>query len=294
VSAAAGDESRPAVCVFVGDARIDPAEAGVALAVSRGLAYGDGLFETMRAAGDRLPWWPRHWARLAAGAGRLRIPLPERTRVEAELAALSGMYPDGVVKLILSRGSGPRGYAADPSASPLWILSAHPPPPRAHGLRLRWCDTRLGHQPRLAGLKHCNRLEQVLARAEWDDPGIDDGLMRDHDGVVIAATSANLFILRDGRWRTPRLDRCGIAGVCRGWMLETAEATEAALSVAEVEAADAIVLCNAVRGILPVARLGERRWSPHPAVAALQGRLAAVHPAFVAAIAATDQPEVSE
>lgn len=288
--------------VFVGTKAVDAVPPD-----DRGLAYGDGLFETMRAHRGDVPWWPAHWARLVAGAARLRLPLPDESRVRAEAVALLD-GTEGVLKLLVTRGSGGRGYAPPTAAVPTWLLSRHPPPstPR-EGLVLRWCDTRLAIQPLLAGLKHCNRLEQVMARAEWlpaqggwatpsrqasdrvappdgplpaETPVADDGLMRSTEGDVICATSANVFILHRGRWLTPAVDRCGIAGVCRRWVMATIDATEARLEVADVEAADAVFLCNAVRGILPVARLGERTWAPHPMVAALQQRLAAEHPAF--------------
>jgi 4-amino-4-deoxychorismate lyase len=251
----------------------------------RGLAYGDGLFETMRVDGGRVPWWDAHWARMAHGAGRLRLRLPDRRLVEQQMQLLLAAEDDGsggVVKLLVTRGSGGRGYAASLDHTPLWILSRHPSPapPRLGGLHLRWCATRLALQPALAGLKHCNRLEQVLARGEWADGDIDEGLVRDTEGFVVSATAANVFVLRDGGWHTPPVDRCGVAGVCRAWVLSATGAVEARMGVAEVEAADAVVLCNAVRGILPVARLGERTWLPHPEVQALREHLAATHPAF--------------
>ncbi len=305
--------------IFVGDDAVAGDRIGDVLAESRGLAYGDGLFETMRAHRGAIHWWSAHWARLEHGAERLGIRLPSQTRVEAERDVVLRNAPDAVIKLMLIRGSGGRGYAPDRDAAPLWWLSAHPlpsPPSLSSAVRLRWCETRLSAQPRLAGLKHCNRLEQVLARAEWDalarlsDTGLgetdsgdtdaaacDDGLMRDEAGAVIAVTSANLFVYRhaggndEGAWCTPRLDRCGIAGICRGWALMALNAREATLSPEDVESADAVFLCNAVRGILPVAQLGARRWSRHPALTEAQRRLAAAHPAF-ADIAIVDFSEV--
>jgi 4-amino-4-deoxychorismate lyase len=104
--------------------------------------------------------------------------------------------------------------------------------------------------------------------------------MRDTEGDAIAATAANLFVLRDDRWWTPPVDRCGIAGVCRDWALRTWGAGERRLNAGDVETADAVILCNAVRGILPVARLGDRVWLPHPAVAEARRSLAVAHPAF--------------
>ena len=119
-----------------------------------------------------------------------------------------------------------------------------------------------------------------MARAEWVDTEIDEGLMQDTEGDVIAATAANLFVLREGHWYTPPMDHCGITGVCRGWALRAFAASERRLSVDDVETADAVVLSNAVRGILPVARLGDRAWPPHPAVKDACRRLAAAHAAF--------------
>lgn len=268
--------------LFVGDARVEDAATDALLVEGRGFAYGDGVFETMRAIGGSIPWWPGHRARLALGAARLRIALPAAECMETALHDWLSLHRDAVIKLIVTRGSGGRGYSSAFDAPPVWALiaSALPPSPRPGGLVLRWCETRLAQQPLLAGIKHGNRLEQIMARAEWRDPGIDEGLMRDTDGHAVAATAANLFALREGRWWTPPVDRCGIAGVCRSWALRAFAASERRLNADEVESADALVLCNAVRGILPVARLGDRTWAPHPAVADARRRLAAAHPAF--------------
>lgn len=267
--------------IFIGARRVETVAAD-----DRGLAYGDGLFETMRAHRGQAPWWDAHWARLERGAQRLRLPLPGSDFVRQQADAVLAGVDAGVLKLIVTRGSGGRGYAPTDAVEPTWILSTHPLPPiLQEGLTLRWCDTRLSLQPALAGLKHCNRLEQVLARVEWNDAAAsgrdaDEGLMLDTEDQVVCATAANLFALIDGRWTTPRIDRCGVAGVCRGWALAELQADESRLSRQQVESAEAIFLCNAVRGILPVVRLGERAWAPHPQISALRGRLAAVVPMF--------------
>jgi 4-amino-4-deoxychorismate lyase len=250
----------------------------------RGLAYGDGLFETMRADGGKIPWWDAHWARLRTGAQRLHLLIPDEAFVREQAQVLLDGRA-GVLKLLLTRGSGARGYAPGEPRPPTWVLSVHDlPPPAPGGLALRWCQTRLALQPVLAGLKHCNRLEQVLARAEWAEsaqPEADEGLMRSTEGDVVCATAANLFVLQDGQWWTPLLDRCGVAGVCRNWLLPVTGAREKRLAVTDVETAQAVFLCNAVRGILPVARLGmARNWGMHPDVVALQQQLAAAHPGF--------------
>jgi 4-amino-4-deoxychorismate lyase len=291
------DTTKKIACaVFVGDSAVPEDRVGELLIGSRGMAYGDGVFETMRAHRGTIHWWSAHWARLQRGAQRLGIPLPARALVEAERDALLRDAPDAAIKLMLIRGEGGRGYAPSRDAAPLWWLSAHAlPVPLGRDLRLRLCETRLSSQTRLAGIKHCNRLEQVMARAEWGmldgsahDSGeiaFDDGLMCDEAGNAIAATSANLFVFRGGQggqsgWLTPAVDRCGIAGVCREWALTALDARETVLSPEDVNAADAVFLCNALRGILPVARLGARRWSRHQAATEAQRLLAAAHPAF--------------
>ena len=267
----------PVEQIFLGEDRIDHLPG-----YARGFAYGDGVFETMRVHRGAVPWWGVHFARLASGLARLRIRMPDVGAMERAIASLFEDGGSGVAKLIVSRGGVGRGYTPDLDAQPLWRVSRHelPPLPRPDGLVLRWCDTRLALQPALAGLKHCNRLEHVVARAEWSDPGIDEGLLRSIDGFVACATSANLFVLHGKRWSTPRVDRCGIAGTCRAWLLSETGAAETRIDPAELETADAIALCNAVRGILPVARLEARTWAPHPAVADLRKRLARAHPAF--------------
>lgn len=273
--------------VFDGDRRIDAWPAD-----SRAVAYGDGLFETMRVHAGTIPWWDAHWRRLAAGAQRLRMPLPDPSRARAEAATLFEGAGDGVLKLIVSRAAGSRGYSPSARGEPVWMIARFPLPERpAGGLRVRWCETRMSLQPALAGFKHCNRLEQVLARAECDDAGMDEGLMLDIEGSVVGATSANLFVLGTDGWLTPPVDRCGVAGVCRAHLFVALDARQVPLSVADVEGADAVFLCNAVRGILPLAQLAARDWPPHEAVAAAHQTLAALHPGFaIIGSLATEQP----
>ncbi|GAB1407952.1 aminodeoxychorismate lyase [Thermomonas brevis] len=261
---------------FVGDARAD----GVS-AANRSLHYGDGLFETMRVQDGGVPLLKRHLSRLRDGARRLGIVAPGAdvlaARIDAHIAGCEG----GVLKLLLARGEGGRGYAPMADALPFWMLSLHPLPQLpAGGLRLGWCGIRVAIQPALAGIKHCNRLEQVLARAEVEAASHDEGLLQDVDGRVVSATSANLLLLRGGRWTTPPVERCGVAGVLRGWLLDAGLVDVAETGRDEAESADALALCNAVRGILPVASLDARAWAPHPALDELQNRLAMAYPMF--------------
>jgi len=262
--------------VFRGEREVDAVDPG-----NRGLAYGDGLFETMRVHRGAVPLLERHLRRLREGAGRLRIRLPSVDVMQARLDDAMGGWEDGVLKLLLTRGEGGRGYAPPADAEPTWLLSMHPlPSSRTVGLRLRWCETRLAVQPALAGIKHCNRLEQVLARAEVEAAGCDEGLVCDMTGQAMGATSGNLLVLHGGRWTTPPVNACGVAGVLRGWLLEQGSVSIAALSPEAVESADALAICNAVRGILPIASLGARAWASHRALAELQDGLAMAYPMF--------------
>jgi len=258
-------------------------EATIA-ADDRGLNYGDGLFETLRIHAGQPLWWGAHWQRLSHGARALGIATPSPESVLAACEPLLAQPGDGVLKLLLTRGSGGRGYAPPEFAQPQMILSLHPLPKPfpATGLHLRWCTLRLGIQPLLAGLKHCNRLEHVLARAECSDPAIHEGLLCDAHGAPTCATAANLFVLRGGNWLTPLLDRAGVAGICRQWLLAQGIGRECRLTREHVDDADAIFLCNAVRGILPVARLDARRFEPHPEVRRIVRLLARAEPAFAA------------
>lgn len=261
--------------IFIGDRRVEAVPPD-----DRGLAYGDALFETMRAHRGEVPWWARHWARLQAGAARLQMPLPDHSQVLREAAALLAGR-DAVLKLQLTRGRGGRGYAPPPSVEPLWLLSVHPLPERVAALDVMWCETRLARQPLLAGIKHGNRLEQVLARAEVVQAGADEGLVRDVAGRVTSGTAGNLFIHDGAGWHTPELDHAGVAGICRAWVIEQTRAAVRRIRVDEVERGAAVFLCNSVRGILPVQRLGARAWPQRPSeVRALQSVLAQAHPGF--------------
>ena len=265
-----------AMWLFRGEAPVDALDPE-----DRGLAYGDRLFETMREHQGRVPWLDAHLARLSRDAARLRIDVPADGWLRERIAACVDEVPGAVLKLVLTRGAGGRGYAPPPEPRATLQLALHPlPPPLPDALTLRWCSTRVAVQPALAGIKHLNRLENVLARAESSLPGIDDGLMLDTADELVGATAANVFIRAFGLWITPPVTRCGVAGVARAWVIANAGARESVLTRTMLEESDAVFLCNAVRGILPVGSLGDRRWALHPALDALRRRLHRAEPAF--------------
>jgi len=243
----------------------------------RGLAYGDGVFETMRVRAGQVRLLDSHLDRLYLGCRTLKIEAPKRLILSRELARLAGPRREAVLKLIITRGNGTRGYRPSGRERCTRIASLHPllqaGPDDSAPVRLRMCATPLGSNPVLAGLKTLNRLESVLARAEWRDPRIWDGLMRDADGNIICGSMSNLFLRRGRLLMTPLLDRCGVAGVMRRWILQHAGAhglrtVERRIRWSDLESAEEVFMCNAVAGIRSVriiekaraAALKFRRW----------------------------------
>jgi 4-amino-4-deoxychorismate lyase len=230
--------------------------------LDRGLLYGDGIFETLAVENGRPRFWRRHLARLQAGCTRLGIPRPDENRLQEEAwLAIAGMHR-AVLKIIVTRGEGGQGYRPAAQVTPTRILQLLPSPDypdecRNAGVRVRLCRQRLGCNPALAGIKHLNRLEQVLARREWDDPGIREGLLLDHDGHLVEGTMSNLFLVRNGGLQTPELIRCGVAGVLRTVVMELAGARQMpvrvrALGLSDLWEADEVFLTSSVIGIWPV------------------------------------------
>jgi 4-amino-4-deoxychorismate lyase len=242
--------------------------AGSDLPISdRALHYGDAIFTTLRVHAAQACWLQAHLQRLQQAADALRMPMFDWSAVHADIERAAAHPQAGVVKVILSRGDGARGYAIDGSIGRRLVVvygrPATDPAIHARGVALRIADLVLSDQPALAGLKHGNRLEQILARSECVDPGIYDVLLADARGHVISATSANLFARFGDEVRTPLLSRAGVAGVARSRILQqlagTAVVTEIALD--SLYLADELFLSNCVRGIVPVRSLGDHRYT---------------------------------
>jgi len=223
----------------------------------RGLAYGDGLFETILVHGGKPVLLNEHLNRLQSGASRLKISL-DRGRLLDEIDDLD--LPDsGVLKIVLTRGSGGRGYRPGQVGESSRILSIHPAPDYGadrpdQGISVFVCQQRLANQPALAGMKHLNRLEQVLASLEWPDAPVMEGLMLDMQNNVIEGTRSNLFWAEGDKLLTPAVDRCGVDGVFRQYLLRNLPAArevhESPLD--RVLQADQVFVCNSVFGVWPV------------------------------------------
>ncbi|MBK6982682.1 MAG: aminodeoxychorismate lyase [Betaproteobacteria bacterium] len=236
----------------------------------RGLAYGDGVFRTLVVRTGRALNWERHLRLLEHDCRRIGLACPPEALLRDDVRRVAP--GDAVVKVIVTRGASGRGYAVAEDAEPTRIVAAFAASAASTeesriGVRVRRCDLALAIQPALAGVKSLNRLENVLARAEWRDPAIREGLLADTDGRLVEATMSNVFLCLDGRLVTPALSRCGVNGAQRERVLDLARAGSIRCEVRDVAfdelaRADEVFLTNSVIGIWPVASFDDRRWEP--------------------------------
>lgn len=250
----------------------------------RGLLYGDGVFETLLVEQGVPRFWQRHMARLLAGCRRLAIAGVDSHTLYEEARGLLTGEERCILKLIVTRGAGGRGYGPGGCGQPTRILQRHNAAehPEAYdrvGVRVRLCESRLSHNPRLAGIKHLNRLEQVLARSEWDDPDIQEGLVFDMDGRLVEGTMSNVFLSIGGRLFTPDLSRCGVAGIMRSVVMELAgqlgqPLQHMAVSADDLAQAEEVFLTNSLIGIWPVRRIDAMDYPVGPLTRELQTALA--------------------
>lgn len=239
-------------------------------ATDRGLIYGDGVFRTLQIRAGRPFCWQRQFAKLHADCQALKIECPAFATLSQELALIGAAEPDCVAKIIVTRGTGSRGYAPNTGATHIVMAAPLPEYPSqylAAGVELHVCDLRLSRQPRLAGIKHLNRLENVLARMEWDDPAIAEGLLLDTGGNVIEGTMSNLFMLKGNKLFTPDLSYAGVAGVTRDRIMALAPVLGLELAVGNYALdfllqAEELVLCNSIMGAWQVKTCRDKCWKP--------------------------------
>ncbi len=263
---------------------VDGAESAQVSLLERGLQYGDGLFETMASPGGGVRFLSLHLKRLTQGCERLGIAVPDLELLRREIAAAADAEP-AIVKLIVTRGPArARGYALSGDEVPSRMLLRYPwggedTSAMREGVRVRIADLKLAENPALAGIKHLNRLEQVLARLEWDDPAIAEALLFSSGGALIGGTMSNVFLVTDGRLLTPRLDRCGVAGVMReviGTLAASAgvDCERCALDLEDLNRAEELFVTSALTGIRPVVELAGRRLAIGGVTRRLQAALA--------------------
>ena len=249
----------------------------------RALDFGDGLFETLLLRSGRPLFLEHHLQRLACGLGTLNFPdCLEAVRTQLAQACDEVVLRDwawSALRLTVSRGSGPRGYAPPQRPVPRILISVTPLSRDCSVMlspaHLVLSSVTLSSQPLLAGLKHLNRLEQVLAAREMNESGADEALMRDAAGHGISVIAGNLFAVSGGRLLTPELGECGVAGTRRRLVLERwsvelgLETAETRLYLPDLQGADELFICNSLVGLRPVASLHDASWEQNPVCTAL-------------------------
>ena len=244
---------------------------------NRGLNYGDGLFETLLVSNGRPRRWQGHMDRLGIGCERLGMTMPPQSILLREVQTVSAGMTDAVVKIVIARGGQGRGYMPPAGESPVRVVSAHRYPDGVaelarKGVRARICELRLGVQPALGGIKHLNRLEQVLASAEIREAGVDEGILLDREEHVVSAIAANIFLVIEDRLLTPRLDLCGVRGVVRSHILAGfgARCEQRRITLDMLQEAAEVFICNTVKGIVPVTAIDDYEFEIGPVTRELQ------------------------
>ncbi len=249
--------------------------------LDRGLAYGDGVFRTMPMRSGLPVNWPAHYQKLVADCAAIGIVCPSAELLMSDfLQMLAAQDVDSnkleVAKIIISRGEGERGYKPPAVTTPSRILIKSAMPQYAPdcydaGVNLHVCNMRLAPQARLAGIKHLNRLENVLARMEWRDESLFDGLLLDQQANAIECTTSNIFARYGNQLVTPDLTQCGVAGVTRERILALASilnlsAEIATLPFSRLLQADEVIICNSLFGAFQVKTITHSHW-PQQALA---------------------------
>lgn len=237
----------------------------------RGLQFGDGCFTTARIVNGEIRFISRHLTRLWEACDRLMIPRIDESLLRGEMARLAQEKGCGVIKVVITRGSGGRGYSPAGCQQPRRILSVADAPAqyrswKTDGIDLVLSPVRLGCNPALAGIKHLNRLEQVLIRTHLEQTTAQDALVLDSDGMLVECCAANLFWRKGHRVYTPAIDRAGVNGTMRQHIIDCLGNTSWSVSEARVgpEAlsdADEIVVCNALMPIIPVKQIPGTRYT---------------------------------
>lgn len=240
--------------MLINGAFADSIDAG-----DRGLAYGDGLFETIRTVNGQPVLLSAHIQRLRDGCESLGIEAPV-DELQGDIRSLlsENQTAHAVLKIIVTRGVSGRGYRFEPGGRPTRIvsISEYIPDRQAgeKGISAMLCDTRLALNPRFAGIKHLNRLEQVMAAGELPE-SCQEGLMMNLSDELIEGTKTNLFIVEDKQLITPGLDGCGVNGTMRQFLLDRMTSSISPVSMVRLNRADEVFVCNSVVGIWPVTSL---------------------------------------
>ncbi|RUO60354.1 aminodeoxychorismate lyase [Pseudidiomarina insulisalsae] len=229
--------------------------------LDRGLQFGDGHFTTLTIEQGQPRWWNAHWQRLRTASERLAMGLPDETSVLSTLRQIP--LRDAVVKIIITRGTGGRGYGFAAATPVNWYLSATALAPRDNtAIKAQHAELQLARSAQFAGLKTLNRLEQVMLSHERQQRGCAELLVSDTQGYLVEAVSSNLFWREENQWYTPDLSQCGISGIVREQILSAkvlGEVAQVAVAPERLLRAEQALLTNTVLGLRPLAQIGEHK-----------------------------------
>ena len=236
----------------------------------RGFAYGDGVFRTFKMVNGSPVFWPQHYQKLVADCAVIGIVCPSAELLMSDLQQLFSLDEIAVAKVVITRGLGERGYAPPAITMPMRVVTKSAIPKYADvnydtGVQLHVCQLRLATQPKLAGIKHLNRLENVMARMEWHDEAIFDGILLDGNDHVIECTASNIFARFGDTLITPNLNDCGVSGITRHRIIGLTKTlgltvNVALISLTDLLTADEVVICNSLYGAFQVHRINSQRW----------------------------------
>ena len=254
-------------------------EKAVVSVFDRSFLYGDGLFETLRVYGGKPFCWPQHLERLQRGAEFLKLRIPfgpeELLRSVGQLVARNRM-PEALLRITLSRGVGPRGYSPKAAIQPVLVMSTHPVPQtdseNPPQWRLATTSVRLLAEEPLAQFKTCNKLPQILARAEAESQGADEGLLLNTNGDVVEAATSNLFWINNDVVGTPPLASGILPGVTRAVVLDICRdigvpAKETRILPVAISHSDGVFLSTSSVGVIEALSLDGRALRRSPLVA---------------------------
>ena len=259
----------------------------------RGFSYGDGIFRTLKIVNGLPQHWPQHYQKLVADCAVIGIVCPSAELLMSDFlqlfvidATLNEVATDkvAVAKIIITRGESKRGYAPPAITTPMRVIlksamRQYADVNYAEGVRLHVCETKLAAQPKLAGIKHLNRLENVMARMEWQDETHFDGLMLDQQDNVIECTMSNIFARFNDTLVTPDLSQCGVAGITRQAIIGLSDPLKLKIEITQLSLqrlieADEVIICNSLYGAFQVRNILNTSWSPQTLAKKIRNLLA--------------------
>ena len=239
----------------------------------RAVQYGDGVFETIAVKETLLGFWKEHYQRLNKGCKILKIKCPSEVFLKKEINKFikKTKKEKFVLKIIISRGIGGRGYNPPRNSKPTRILGVYDWPNYpdinfTKGIMMNVCKTRISIQPFLSQIKHLNRLDQIIARSEWQSKTIAESIMLDLNGNVIEGTISNIFGIKKNNFYTPIIKNSGVEGIMRGVILKLLKEKKEKyiikkITLKELLKFDEIFVCNSIFGIWPVIKISKKKFS---------------------------------